>query len=625
VITSKFFLEAQYSERNWDVAKGAGGPRDLYAGSPWETWFDSTFWHAPFFCGGCEQEVRNNKNALAKASYFLSTESAGTHDLAFGYDTFKDVRFSVNHQSGSDFRLAADDYFFGPDNTVYPVLTGTGNAWVSVWPVFGLDRAHATDFKTNSYYINDKWQLNDKWSFNLGLRYDGNDGIDAGGNKVADDSKTSPRLAASYDVHGNGNLIVNASFGTYVAAIANSRANATAIGGAIGRSLVFYEGPPINPNGAACLPNCVTSDQAVHTTVDWYIQTYGYNPLTDPPEDIAGLPDPLGILILPATVTNLTIPDSIRSPSADDYTLGVTKRIGTKGLFRGDLVYREWDDFYSDRVRPNNAINVGGNLLDVKEVGNYGNSVLSREYEALQSQFRYRVTNRLTTAATYTLSKLHGNIDGESSGSGPITSDPFDRPEYKQFSWFVPEGNLSEDQRHKFRGWAIYDILHGEHNTLTASLLQSFASGTPYGASGRVATRTFVTNPGYKQTPANVTYFFTDRDEFKTDDLWRTDLALNYSFGWKMGGKPFEVFIQPEVINLFDEDAAVVVNQGVLDATGAANCSASPTGKCLAFNPFTTTPVENVNWVKGPQFGQPTAAADYQTARTFRFSVGFRF
>ena len=43
------------------------------------------------------------------------------------------------------------------------------------------------------------------------------------------------------------------------------------------------------------------------------------------------------------------------------------------------------------------------------------------------------------------------------------------------------------------------------------------------------------------------------------------------------------------------------------------------------FNPFTTTPVEAVNWAKGDDFGEPTNADDFQLARTFRFSVGFRF
>ena len=107
----------------------------------------------------------------------------------------------------------------------------------------------------------------------------------------------------------------------------------------------------------------------------------------------------------------MIVPDTIKSPSADDYVLGMTKRLGNRGLIRADLVYRDWSDFYSNRIRPNNSINIDGNLLDITEIGNYGDDVLERTYQALQSSFRYRVTDRLTTAATYTLSKLEGNIE----------------------------------------------------------------------------------------------------------------------------------------------------------------------------------------------------------------------
>ena len=44
-----------------------------------------------------------------------------------------------------------------------------------------------------------------------------------------------------------------------------------------------------------------------------------------------------------------------------------------------------------------------------------------------------------------------------------------------------------------------------------------------------------------------------------------------------------------------------------------------------AFNPFTETPVEGVNWKKGPSYGQPTSPNSYQAPRDFSFSVGFRF
>lgn len=56
------------------------------------------------------------------------------------------------------------------------------------------------------------------------------------------------------------------------------------------------------------------------------------------------------------------------------------------------------------------------------------------------------------------------------------------------------------------------------------------------------------------------------------------------------------------------------------------------------FNPFTTTPIEcqqgaaaatcqgmGANFQRGPNFGKPATETDYQTPRTYRFSVGLRF
>ncbi len=89
-----------------------------------------------------------------------------------------------------------------------------------------------------------------------------------------------------------------------------------------------------------------------------------------------------------------------------------------------------------------------------------------------------------------------------------------------------------------------------------------------------------------------------------------------------------EVFIQPEVLNIFDEDAASSVNTTVLDATisGPGTCpNGDANGNCLDFNAFTDTPIEGVHWARGPQFGTPTTEGSVQRPRTWRFSVGFRF
>ena len=43
------------------------------------------------------------------------------------------------------------------------------------------------------------------------------------------------------------------------------------------------------------------------------------------------------------------------------------------------------------------------------------------------------------------------------------------------------------------------------------------------------------------------------------------------------------------------------------------------------FNPFTTTPVEGINWVKAANFGTPLNRSAFTSPRTLRLSFGVRF
>jgi len=64
---------------------------------------------------------------------------------------------------------------------------------------------------------------------------------------------------------------------------------------------------------------------------------------------------------------------------------------------------------------------------------------------------------------------------------------------------------------------------------------------------------------------------------------------------------------------------------GCINTTVLTNANSSGV---TPFNPFTTQPVEGVNWRKGvgpPAFGAPTSRFAYQTPRTFQFSLGLRF
>jgi hypothetical protein len=630
ILTPKLFVEAQYSEREFILGIGSGGTSfDLAEGTPIQSgniFGPQLNYNAPIFCGICENEERNNENLLGKVSWFESTESIGTHDIVFGYDSFSDIRFSVNHQSATDFNVWDSGRVVTGDGQVFPVFVpcaagpGCSNTtgqntnvgpptWFIWWAVFGLENAQPTDFETNSLYVNDRWQLNDNLSFNLGVRYDETDGTNQSGDTVLKDEKVSPRLGLNWDVEGDGEWVAHANYGTYVAAPANSIADSTSSGGSIGLFLTQYGGPAINV-GCTGAGDCLTSREALDEIFDWYLANGGATSLD---QDLTNLPNLISVSIPGATSI---IPETLISPSVDEYTVGLTKRLGARGLVRADVIYREFGDFYSNRTDLGTGkVETPQGDADLTLVGNFGEGVLERDYKGLNLQARYRVTDKLSLQGNYTWSELEGNIVGETGGSGPVTTSPNNYPEYVLNSWAYPVGALPSDRTHKVRFWAIYDLIESDHHSLSVSLLQNYDSGTPYSLTDLVDVGSYVTNPGYETPPTTNTYFFSDRGEFNFDDITRTDLSLNYAFLWNTLGRQVEVYLQPEVVNVLDEDNLINFDTTV----------EGPQDGMAPFNPFTETPVEGVNWRRGDDFGQPTDEDDFQQPRTFRFSVGFRF
>ena len=96
----------------------------------------------------------------------------------------------------------------------------------------------------------------------------------------------------------------------------------------------------------------------------------------------------------------------------------------------------------------------------------------------------------------------------------------------------------------------------------------------------------------------------------------RTDLSLswNHNVPGLARSKVFVRFVMNNIFNNMSIESFNTTIQGRGQDTTMA-----------AFNPFTTTPVEGVNWKKGPSFGQPTSPTSYQSPREYNISVGFRF
>jgi len=616
VLSESWFIEGQYSERIFTFANSGGtaeagdrinGTVIYFPGSGAQA-------NSDVFCGTCGDEERSMENWVAKASWFLGG-SSGTHDVIFGIDSYTDVRLSNNYQSPSNFFIwNYNNPTYGPDGIFYPVFTG--GADLDYWPIFIA--SNGTDFKTNSVYVNDTWRVSPKWTINMGLRYDDNDGKDGAGNVVAEDSRISPRFGASWDIGGDGNWVLNASAARYVAAIANSVADS----GGGGNPSYFgytYGGPLINTDGVnVCGPDhpelCMyTSPEAMEIVFEWF-------------DSVGGLSNTDLWYAAPGISGVNTIVDNLASPYSDEITVGFTKRLGNKGLIRADLVHREFHDFYAtqtdlstgtvnfhEEVAPGVIIDEDFDLsLVVNE-----NSLLKREYNGLHTAIQYRFSDRLQVGATYSLSRSEGNFDGETGGSGPVTSGILNYPEYNTPGLYA-DGDLSIDQRHKLRAWLVWDFISTARWNIGASWLENYWTGSPYGANSQVLVGGgydwWFEDPGYLTPPLWGAYQWEPRDTYRTDNIHRTDLALNISF---FVGKNFEIYLQPEVLNVFNEDGVTGVNTRTVSWREDRSVE--------NFDPYTTTPVEGVNWYKDDRFGEPEREGDFQLPRVFRVSVGFRF
>ncbi|MFV2071993.1 MAG: carboxypeptidase regulatory-like domain-containing protein [Thermoanaerobaculales bacterium] len=604
VLSDSFFLEGLYSKREFTFVGGGGDDSRLGATPIWEPRNGVAF-NAPIFCNSsarpeCTDEMRNNENIYAKGSWFVN--GGGTHDIVVGLDRFDDIRQADNWQSASGYiyySLVNSDYS-EPGNPLVRIAPGGG---FIIWGEV-LQPSQGDKFTTNSAFVNDTWRLSNRWTVNLGLRYDQNKGTDQSGTAVVDDSRISPRLSASWDVMGDGKLILNAGANRYVTSIANTIGDSGSLGGQPTWAGFLYVGPEI----IAGTPEYPTNFDAMTAMFDWFLNVYGGPTNTDWAfwYDMPGLS--------PKISTGLS------SPYGDEFTLGASYRLGTRGVLRADLVRREYGSFYASEIVPNRSVQIPNteSYIDQALYVNY-DAGLTRKYSALQTRFDYRIGSRWSFGATYTYSKAEGNFNGETGGSGPVPSGILEYQEYKESSWNTPNGWLSIDQRHKFRGWVVWDVIASTHHNLSVSLLQSFWSGSPYSATGDVDTVPVVGDPdsfGYAGNPGYQTYFFSKRGEFRWDDVTSTDLAINYSFFINIGGGQLEIFLQPEVLNVFNESAVIDGNTSVDDATNSGMAT---------FDPFSETPVEGTNWAKGDEFGNPEGPNDYQRPRTFRFSVGIRF
>jgi outer membrane receptor protein involved in Fe transport len=509
IFTNNLLGEVHYSERAFTFVGFGGENSDPYLGTPLflaSTTGAQGVANAPYFCGVCDDELRNNELLTAKLTYFLGTKALGTHNIVGGVERFGETRLSNNYQSPTN--LVVELYGSGHKVNLVggqPVFTinGDGNGVVAYYPV--EIPSIGSDLTTDSFFINDKWDFNKNFSFNLGARYDTTDAQDQEGNPTANDSAISPRLGVIYDVQGNGRVRINASFANYVGRLAEGVQGQGSGAGSPAGYYYYYDGPSVSGSSAT----------VVKTALDWFFANGGTNLALNPPHNasIGGV--------------NVQILDGdLKAPSVDEWTIGAGFQLGPNGFIRADYIDREWKDQYvAFTNRETGQVNEPrtDTDFDLTLIGN--SDLLVRTYEAVQMQGQYRLFNRLNLGGNYTWSKLRGNAEGENTGNGPISEGGwiFQYPEYQGYDRNRPEGYLSGDQRHKLRLWAAMDFALGPVGRLNVSVLQRYDSGTPFQITATVPRQL---DPGYTgpaltyvSPPQNTTVFLEGRGDRRWDDV----------------------------------------------------------------------------------------------------------
>jgi hypothetical protein len=564
---------------------------------------DNPRFNSPTFCAVCYDskgigwlEHRDNWDWYVKLSYFLSTEKTGSHNFAFGFDNFKEWRKNNNWQSGSAYSISATSAIID-GTSIYPVFKNDNTTFVNWMPL--VKETVGNDIRTYSAYANDSWRFNARLSLNLGARFDMNRSKDQSGAEVVKDSQWSPRVGVTYDLKGDGKWTLNGAFSRYVSGISTALVDAGSAGGRTASYSWYYKGPNVNTGAGPYL----TAEQALPILWAWFDAAGGNNMTTRTAPSIPGV--------------STKVKSGVKSPSSNEFSFGVANALGQKGIWRIDYVYRQAQDQYGDFLDMSTGTvqDPTGRSYNLTLVSNTPKA--KRTYQAMVANFSYR-TARVGLAANYTLGKMWGNINGENVGSGPIRASIDTYPEYRQELWNYPMGYNPGDQRHKFRGMVVFHLpVSPKAGIFDLGFVQRYDSGvsSPGDPTGSVDTRSYVTNPGYLAPVASVAYYFVPRGSFRWNNIWTSDLSLNWSK--PLGIHTTQVFFRGVITNLFNSSGQV---------NGDITINTNFNNKTYAvFNPFATTPTQGVNWDYGPNFGKPQAPADYQAARQFSFSVGIRF
>jgi hypothetical protein len=565
VLTNNLFAEARYSEKTFGF-RGLGGTLTAITDSPFRssTRFagnSAGTFNAPYF-DATDPEDRNNKQIYAAASYFLATSGMGSHDLKGGVERFTVTRTGGNSQT-------ATDYVF---YSGYQVANGAPvfeNG--RLIPVFNPVTAGRSDDTRIGWWVaergakldvqTDSFYVNDRWDLNAHWTFN------IGGRYEV---TTSDSTGGIQGINTKG-------FAPRLAASFDPMANGTY------KFDVTYADYTGRYN-----PSILGRNFAPGFDVHNYDFSYASVP-----------------------TGNVFMADDLSAPNNREWTVSAGMALPRGGSLKATYIDRDLTEVIDDFV----TIDQGCTQIVFQGVdaGCFDNivyrntSVPERVYQAIQLQGNYSILRNWRIDGNYTRQlKNDGNYEGE-AGQSITTSAYGNRPEIASVRE-NPLGHLSQYQADKVRLWTTYDLTLGRAGTLTTGLIYKYDSAQSFSYAATGVARTSIQrsrNPGYSSLPTQ-TVFFGERGDGRYNASSVFDISLMYGIPVIWGVEPWIKF---DARNVLNDDTLLTFNTTVTqDANSPLDADGLRTG-----------------YVKGSNFGNPTAASSYQIPRESFVSAGIRF
>ena len=581
ILTDDFSVSAMYGINKQDRTVGSAldaNPAVYYR-------YDSTaaFVPASTFANFTVEQGEDEREVFrVDADWFV-----GDHSIRFGVDYEKLTATSSTINSGGAYYL-----YYVDDSTdaneIYQVRHRT-------YEVGG-------DFESENFafYVNDQWQVTDDLVLNMGIRNDSFENFNANGETfVKLDNQWALRLGAVYDVMGDGESKLWASYGRYylpVAANTNIR-----LAGAETYIQEYYEfegfadealgipnltGAQTRPdevfaNGQAAAPDAIVAGNLDSMYSDEFIAGYQFQLSDDWSMAIQGTYRELSTTIEDAAIDAAVIDWAAENGYGDvtdiwtgfhqyvlinpgkDITVGTNELPGTDG----EMIYMD---------------------LSAEDLG-YPESI--RKYASVDVTFEKAWDGVWLLNAAYTWSHSWGNNEGyvrsDNGQDDAGLTTLFDQPGLLDGAY----GDLPNDRRHQFKVFGSYAVT--ENFNLGANL--QFWTGRPKNAFGYHPTDVFAQAYGSESFYKNGV-LAPRGSEGRTNSYWNLDLTASYNVEI---GEDYDLTLRADIFNVLNNDTVTEVNEIYDDEGDVAGSGA-------------------VN----PNFGLPTA---WQSPRYVRFSVNFRY